>query len=127
MPLPGTKNPEIGPGSYDKSQQKAEEDEKRQNFKQMQEIMAFHKLRKIFPDKNSISTVQLNRIKAQGNENLGPGTYAQSMEKDSTAKKSFGAPLAAPFGTTEDRQLDTRAPGLKSNPGPGDYSIKARP
>ena len=85
--------------------------------------MQFHKLRHLFPEMNSISTVQLKKLRGQEYEHLGPGTYAASMEKPLQEKKSFGQPLVAPFGTLQDRSLDTRNPGLKSNPGPGDYKF----
>lgn len=45
------------------------------------------------------------------------------MERPIQERKQFNAPLAAPFGTLEDRTLDTRKPGLKDNPGPGDYNV----
>ena len=45
------------------------------------------------------------------------------MEMPPQERKQFNAPLAAPFGTLQDRTLDTRVPGLKENPGPGDYNM----
>lgn len=41
-------------------------------------------------------------------------------------KKSFVNPLAAAFGTLEERSLDTRKPGIKNNPGPGEYIDTAK-
>lgn len=85
--------------------------------------MAFHKLRHLFPDMNSISTMQLKKLRESQFEHLGPGSYAASMEKPVQEKKSFNKPLAAPFGSLEERNLDTRQPGLKDNPGPGNYKL----
>ena len=48
----------VGPGKYEKLEDIAEKEEfKRKDFKKNQEIIAFHKLRQLFPDKTSISTV----------------------------------------------------------------------
>ena len=52
---------------------------------------------------------------------MGPGTYAAMGEKPPQDKKEFKNPLAGAFGTLEERSLDTRKPGLKNNPGPGEY------
>ncbi len=54
-------------------------------------------------------------------EHLGPGTYARGTE---ISKKSFGGPMAAAFGSTDNRKLDTTSPGIIRNPGPGAYLVK---
>ena len=113
--------PEIGPGKYETVDTiKSKEESKKKGFVKNQEIIAFHKLRQLFPDKTSISTVQLNKIKPFEQEHLGPGTYVKAKENQSQ-KKAFGGPMAAAFGTTDDRKLDTTTPSIVKNPGPGTY------
>ena len=60
-------------------------------------------------------------MKEKEYEHIGPGTYAATLDKPPQEKKSFANPLAAAFGTLEERSLDTRKPGTKNNPGPGEY------
>lgn len=49
---------QVGPGAYEKLEDiKQKEDGKKKGFKKNQDIIAFHKLRQLFPDKTSISTV----------------------------------------------------------------------
>lgn len=62
--------------------------------------------------------MQLNKAKPFEQEHIGPGYYAKSNEAQ---KKAFGGPMSAAFGTTDDRKLDTTAPGIMKNPGPGAY------
>lgn len=54
----GNKIAELGPGTYEHKEdiQKGQVD-KRKGFVKNQEIVAFHKLRQLFPEKTSISTV----------------------------------------------------------------------
>ena len=75
-------------------------------------------MRQLFPEKTSISTVQLNKAKPYEAEHLGPGTYAKASEG---SKKAFGGPMAAAFGSNDNRKLDTTSPGIVRNPGPGAY------
>lgn len=47
----------IGPGKYETVDHiRLNEESKRKDFKKNQEIIAFHKLRQLFPEKTSIST-----------------------------------------------------------------------
>jgi len=87
---------ELGPGSYAlKEDIKEREGHKNENFKKNQEIIAFHKLRQLFPDKTSISTAQLNKIKQYENEHLGPGVYTKASDY---LPKAFAAVHTAAFG-----------------------------
>ena len=54
-------------------------------------------------------------------EHVGPGTYGNGTD---ISKKSFGGPMAAAFGSTDNRKLDTTSPGVVKNPGPGAYLVK---
>lgn len=67
---------------------------------------------------NSISTVALNRLK-QDIQTAGPGSYNTEH-----GKKTFNAPLAAPFGSLVDRQdIGSTIANVKENPGPGQYNM----
>lgn len=57
-------------------------------------------------------------MKPHEQEHLGPGSYAKATESQ---KKTFGGPMAAAFGSTDNRKLDTTSPGVVLNPGPGAY------
>lgn len=117
----GAKNKEIGPGTYELKEdiQKKEAHVKSQ-LRSNLEIVQFHKLRQQFPDKTSISTVQLNKIKPYALENVGPGSYTKASESVVQPKK-FGASLSAAFGSNSNRKLDNTSPGIIPNPGPGQY------
>ena len=89
--------------------------------------MNFHKTRHLFPDKNSISTVQLNKLRRFEYEHLGPGTYASGIEKIvPPVKKTHGNSILSSFGTNTDRNLDHRPKMFVENPGPGTYSEARR-
>lgn len=118
----GSTNPDIGPGTYEYKEDIIKKDEeKRKGFSKNQEIVAFHKLRQLFPEKTSISTVQLNKLKTFEKEHLGPGTYAKASE---IQKKTFAGPMNAAFGSNDNRKLDNTTPGIVKNPGPGAYEDK---
>ena len=68
--------------------------------------------------------MQLNKMKAFENENVGPGSYGPGGA--ALQKKTFASPLAAAFGTTDNRKLDTTDRGILSNPGPGSYLTSTR-
>ena len=93
---------------------------KKKVLKSNLDIVQFHKMRQLFPNKTSISTVQLQQIKPFAMENVGPGAYAKGDEQNNQAKK-FGAALGPGFGSNQNRQLDTTEPGVIPNPGPGAY------
>lgn len=65
-------------------------------------------MRQLFPDKTSISTVQLNKIKPYASEHLGPGAYTKATEI--SKKKTFGAGMSAAFGSNDNRKLDNTSP-----------------
>jgi len=48
-------------------------------------------------------------MKPHEQEHLGPGSYAKATESQ---KKTFGGPMAAAFGSTDNRKLDTTQPGV---------------
>jgi len=53
----GAVNAEVGPGKYETAERiRTLEECKRAEFLKNQEIIAFHKLRQLFPEKTSIST-----------------------------------------------------------------------
>ena len=60
----GQTKPEVAPGSYEEpTDVRKEVSAKKKDFKETQDIVQFHKLRQLFPEKTSISTVQLNKLK----------------------------------------------------------------
>lgn len=71
----------MAPGAYEeRADVLKEKATKLKNYKETQEVVQFHKMRQLFPEKTSISTVQLNKIKRFEMEHVGPGTYAKSTE-----------------------------------------------
>ena len=76
----------------------------------------FHKLRSLFPEKTSISTVQLNKLKRFEGSNRGPNTYVPSEGRTNMESNK------AAFGANSKRHLDTTDPGIIKNPGPNAYN-----
>ena len=118
----GQTKPEVGPGSYEEaSDLKKQESSKKKEYQEVSEMMSFHKLRQLFPEKTSISTVQLAKIKPYKMEHVGPGSYAKSIETGTQQPKRFGGALAAAFGSLDSRKLDNTNPSIISNPAPNHY------
>lgn len=86
---------------------------KKKNLNKILEQATFHRLRDRFPEKVSISTRKLIEAKQKEDINRGPGSYSLTHDQTPKYEKAHQmTSIVSAFGTSAERPLDTREPGV---------------